>query len=255
MTDEDSEIVRRFDELIAAGKAITRSGADSDYVDSAEYVGWTTRCVTLLANAVAEGSPHRDALDRFKRRHSSSADRDSLVAQLAAIRADYAAGHLVVAPPHREQHAIESVRLICRRFRAVARTLRSRHGDRPPFEVDDEHDVQTLLHALLRLFFEDVRPEDPAPKRAGASSRIDFVLPGTGIVIEVKMTRRRLGQKEVGEELAVDFERYRSHPECQFLFCFVYDPEGRISNPAELERDLSGDKGGLTTEVVVFPKD
>jgi REase_DpnII-MboI len=34
------------------------------------------------------------------------------------------------------------------------------HRDRAPFEIKDEYDVQDFLHAILKLHFDDVRPEE-----------------------------------------------------------------------------------------------
>ena len=44
--------------------------------------------------------------------------------------------------------------------------------------------------------------------------------------------------KILGEELIVDREKYKSHPDCEKLYCFVYDPEGHLGNPAGIIRDL-----------------
>ena len=83
---------------------------------------------------------------------------------------------------------------------------------------------------------------------------MDFLLKREKTVIEVKKTRNRLGAKEVGEQLIVDIERYRIHPDCQTLICFVYDPETQIANPRGLENDLNGDKEGLSIKVIIAPK-
>jgi len=56
---------------------------------------------------------------------------------------------------------------ICDRFNLVARQLRNRHESRPTLEIEDEYDVQDLMHALLRIFFEDIRPEEWTPSYAG----------------------------------------------------------------------------------------
>ena len=59
--------------------------------------------------------------------------------------------------------------------------------------------MQELLHALLWIFFTDVRREDPVPQRAGASSRTDFVLKKEEIIVEVKKdTGKPEGQKDWG---------------------------------------------------------
>ena len=67
------------------------------------------------------------------------------------------------------------------------------------------------------------------------------------------MTRPNLGQKEVGDELIIDKERYRNFPGADALVCFVYDPGRRCPNPAALEADLA-QAGPLRTTVVVCPR-
>ena len=59
------------------------------------------------------------------------------------------------------------------RFHKVARQLRTRHSNRVTIEVNDEYDVQDLLHAVLLLFFDDVRKEEWTPSYAGGASRQD----------------------------------------------------------------------------------
>lgn len=126
-------------------------------------------------------------------------------------------------------------------------------GDRSTLVVEDEYDVQDLVHALLRIHFDDIRPEEWTPSYAGGSSRMDFLLKNEQIVIEVKKTRTTLSDIDIGGQLIEDIERYKRHPDCKTLFCFIYDPEGRIGNPRGLENDLSAIKDGVKIEVVVFP--
>jgi hypothetical protein len=72
--------------------------------------------------------------------------------------------------------------------------------------------VQDLLHAILKLHFDDVRPEEVTPSYAGRASRVDFYLPRERIVVEAKMTRANLGQKEVANQLLIDVARYAQMP-------------------------------------------
>lgn len=67
------------------------------------------------------------------------------------------------------------------------------------------------------------------------------------------MTRDRLGQKELAQELAIDKEHYRAHSDCETLVCFVYDPESRCTNPAALESDLAYRDDTFEALVVVTP--
>jgi hypothetical protein len=152
------------------------------------------------------------------------------------------------------QRACRIVESTCLRFHAVVRQLRTRHGGRPAFDIEDEYDVQDLLHALLRLHFDDIRPEEWTPSYAGKSSRMDFLLKSERVVIEVKMTRKGLDAKQLGEELIVDIAHYRNHADCGTLVCFVYDPENRIANPAGLESDLSQDDPGFHVRLIIAPK-
>ncbi|MGW5053570.1 PD-(D/E)XK nuclease domain-containing protein [Actinokineospora sp. NPDC004072] len=38
--------------------------------------------------------------------------------------------------------------------------------------------MQHILHSIAVLYFEEVEPEEPTPKMAGGSSRLDFLLRG-----------------------------------------------------------------------------
>lgn len=149
--------------------------------------------------------------------------------------------------------ALEKVIQLCSRFHTVARQLRRRHENRLTLDVADEYDVQDLLHGLLRIFFDDVRAEECTPSYASKATRMDFLLKKEEIVIEVKMTRKGLSDKEVADQLILDIERYRCHPSCKTLVCFVYDPEGRVANPGGLQGDLSGDKQGLKVMLLIAP--
>lgn len=111
------------------------------------------------------------------------------------------------------------------------------------------------MHALLKIYFDDIRPEEWTPSYAGGASRMDFLLKKEKIVIETKKTRANLTDRNIGTELIVDIDRYKEHPDCELLFCFVYDPDGRIGNPRGLEIDLSKENGRVKTIVSVFPND
>jgi hypothetical protein len=139
---------------------------------------------------------------------------------------------------------------LCSRFHTISRQLRSRRENRSTIEIEDEYDVQDLLHALLRIHFEDVRTEEWTPSYAGGSARMDFLLKSEQIVIEAKKTRKGLAARELGEQLIIDIEKYSKHPDCKSLICFVYDPEGRIANPRGVEIDLHSRSDERITVIV-----
>jgi len=132
-------------------------------------------------------------------------------------------------------------------FHNVAIQLRNRYNKRDTLTISDEYDVQDLLHGLLRIEFDDVRPEEYTPSYAGSASRVDLLLKKEKTVIEVKKTRYGLKDKEVGDQLILDAQHYKAHPDCRRLICFVYDPESKIENPRGLENDLNT----LTTDDLI----
>jgi hypothetical protein len=147
---------------------------------------------------------------------------------------------------------LTSVYLISERFHTVARQLRKRHGERETLDIGDEYDVQDLFHALLRLFFDDVRPEEYTPSYAGKNSRVDFLIKRDNIFVEIKKTRKGLADKEIGEQLLIDIARYADHPNCNQLVCFIYDPDGRISNAAGLISDIESKQDWV--KVIIKPE-
>jgi len=139
-------------------------------------------------------------------------------------------------------------------FHRVARQLRFRRENRPTLEIEDEYDVQDLLHALLKIDFNDVRPEEWTPSYAGKSSRTDFLLKNEKIVVETKKTKNVNSARNIGDELIVVISRYKEHPDCKTLVCFIYDPEGYIQNPEGLRNDLESSSDSLNIRVIVEAK-
>ena len=123
-------------------------------------------------------------------------------------------------------------------FHRFSIQLSKRHANRSTVTIKDEYDVQDLLHAVLRLHFDDVRPEEWVPSYAGGNKRMDFLLKESKIAIEVKMTRDGLKDKEIGEQLLIDIANYKQHPDVDSLYCFVYDKDNLVYNPVGLETDL-----------------
>ncbi|MEU3333478.1 hypothetical protein [Streptomyces sp. NPDC006668] len=138
------------------------------------------------------------------------------------------------------------------RFPSFLQVLQSSgRSNIPAPRIEREEDLQVLVGACLRLLYDDVRPEDYVPDYGGGRSRVDFLLPAVGIVVETKMTRKTLTDKKVGEELLIDWGRYTRHPDCRGIFALVYDPDRRLVNPAGLQSDLSQDQSNPATRVIV----
>ena len=139
------------------------------------------------------------------------------------------------------------------KFHIVSQQLRERHDNRATLVIKDEYDVQDLLHALLRIEFEDVRSEEWTPRYAGSSTRMDFLLKQEKIVVEIKKASTTLREQKIGEQLILDIAHYKNHPDCKTLFCFIYDPDSTIRNRRGLIDDLEGGTNGLTVRVIIEP--
>jgi hypothetical protein len=137
--------------------------------------------------------------------------------------------------PQAGSDPVELVKTLCYRFHSVARQLRLRGEYRATLSVEDEIDVQDLLHALLRIQFDDIGTDEWTPSYSGGAPRTTFLLNDSRLAVIVKKTRPGLNAKDLTDQLRIDAERHRSHDRCTTLLCFIYDPEGRIGNPRGLE--------------------
>jgi hypothetical protein len=123
---------------------------------------------------------------------------------------------------------------LLRRLPRVARQLRWRQGERPPFRITDEKDLEDLLRALLPLNFDDVRPEGRTPRYA-AGTRVDFLLAPERVAVAVKLVRPPLLAEQIAGQMQEDETYYRVRPGCRTLVVLVYDPEGLLHEPRLLE--------------------
>lgn len=157
-------------------------------------------------------------------------------------------------PPRIREDANQLIQILFLKFHSVVRQLQKRQRNREPFIVKDEYDVQDLLHGLLRIYFEDVRPEEYCPSYAGTSPRIDFFLKREQIAIEAKMASKDHRKRKIREELILDKEYYSKKEECKILYCLVYDPDEWITNPRGFETDLNEKSYKFEAKVFIVPK-
>lgn len=156
--------------------------------------------------------------------------------------------------PLNEQDALELIRKVCLRFHAVTRQLRLRKDYRATLEVEDDYDLQDLLCALLRVEFDEVSVDEWTPPYTKGAPRTTFLLHRERIAVVAKKTRPGLTMKELADQVAADSAQYSVRNKCTTLFCFIYDPEGRIGSPKRLETDLTSVSDRYTIEVLVAPK-
>jgi len=165
--------------------------------------------------------------------------------------------NMASSPEPRKPAGVEELLLVLlKNLRRAMHPLTHRRKGAVSLTFSSEYDVQDLLHALLRPWITDIRPEEHTPSYAGSSTRMDFLLPAHRTVIELKFVRDAEHAKKIGNELIVDIEHYRKHPECDRLWCVVYDPEHLIRNPDGLKKDLEGTRsskeGAVEVKVLIL---
>jgi hypothetical protein len=149
-----------------------------------------------------------------------------------------------------ELPALEMLEKVLRRLPRMIRQLRTRHGTRPPFRVEDERDLEDLLRAVLPLHFDDVRPEARTPAYAPAT-RTDFLLAAEETAVMAKRTLAGLGESQIAAQLQEDAGYYVKRGKCVALLCLVYDPERLLVDPGRLETAWSGSRDGLDVRCVL----
>ena len=250
--------VEKIDILIQKGNEVLKTHQSTTgrlyknlpTLDSQAFYAWQTQCINFLETNLSSSNSY---VTNFKEKihHGYVSTVKAGIGMLLSVKEDFEDG--CIESEKAEKSPIFILTNICDRFHLVARQLRSRHENRSTLDVQDEYDVQDLFHSLLHLHFSDIRPEEYTPSYAGKTSRMDFLLKQEHIVVEIKKTRQGLDAKEIGSQLIEDITRYQTHPDCNTLVCFVYDPEGRISNPRGIENDLRRNENEFFVEVFIRP--
>ncbi len=118
--------------------------------------------------------------------------------------------------------------------------LSERKHNRPPFNVENEYDVQDLLYVIVKPIFPDARLEEFTVKHASKTKKIDIVIPSIDVVIETKFVRDKNHANSITNEIKIDIESYHVHQNCKTLCVLIYDPEKNILDPENIMNDLSG---------------
>jgi len=239
-----------LEELIKEGEDILAAKKTSGYilvVRNEIFEPWKRKALMFLQ----EQYPNNPQVQTFEKIVVEGNNKSSYCEALLGILKAFAA----ISPSNKGNTDYDGILSnLFNRFNSIARQLKRRYFDRPTLSISDEYDVQDLLHALFVEHFDDVRPEEWTPSYAGGCNRMDFLLKDEEIAIEVKMTRDGLKDKEVGEQLIIDIAKYDEHPNCNSLYCFVYDPSGMIRNPRGLEKDLEKKSDKIRVHVFVRPE-
>jgi hypothetical protein len=66
------------------------------------------------------------------------------------------------------------------------------------------------------------------------------------------MMRLSMSTRDLADQLINDIYRYQAFPGCKTLYCVVYDPDGRISNPRGVEADLMRPLNQIDVKVIIL---
>lgn len=238
-------------DLINEGIQLSQKTTDDKYFgfdsvsDEEHFFEWSSKSLMCLQEMFPDNS-QTTQFEKYVQKGETSVE---ICNRMIGILKAFAA----VNPASRPITYDNILENIFNHFHVVAKQLKHRFNNRDTIELNDEYDVQDLLHALLKLHFDDVRPEEWTPSYAGGNKRMDFLIKDEEIAIEVKMTRKGLKDKEVGDQLIIDIANYQTHPNCKKLYCFVYDKDELIGNPRGLEKDLEKAPSNIDIKVFIRP--
>lgn len=221
-------------------------------VKSSAFNPWRAKMLTIIDTYGINAPDVRESIASINAKRLTVSCVDEVVGYIDTL-IGLLENKIITIDRKAQINADDVLALIFSRFHKVARQLRTRHANRETLRITDEYDVQDLLHALLLIHFDDVRPEEWTPSYAGSAVRMDFLLKDCQTVIEVKKTRPSMTAKELGEELIIDIEKYKAHPDCKTLYCFVYDPDGHLGNPTSIKNDLEASHLGFV-KVFIRPE-
>jgi len=143
--------------------------------------------------------------------------------------------------PASTRPALAQLETLLSRLPLVIRQLRWRQGERPPFRVENERDLEDLVRALLPQHFTDPRPESRTPSYSPVT-RTDFVLAAERIAVTVKFVRAGVGVEQLAAEWREDVGYYRQRGGCTAVVSFVYDPQGLLP-AADFVKNIAAEVG------------
>lgn len=171
----------RLDELIQKGQQFNfRNNCYSvrgEYYSKAsnDLLVWIVCVEDIIMENYGENSAPYRLYQEFDRSYLDGFYQDDFDKQLSIIfSALRACKEIAPKPKSQIFEKDELLSNLFERFHSVAKQLRHRYDNRPTLDINDEYDVQDLLHSLLKLYFEDIRKEEWTPSYAGGSSRMDF---------------------------------------------------------------------------------
>lgn len=249
----------KIKKLIENGEEVLKSRYSSlltrthtlECVNDALFSPWKNRIESFVAKEFGKDSEEYKFFTQKQDIRNKYSVAEQYQLRLQQLLEDIKSGFIENNYKDNKLDTITALQNIFLKFPLVAKQLESRHQRRESLIIKDEYDVQDLLHSLLKLYFDDIRPEECCPSYAGTKARTDFLLKDEEIFIEVKKTNQNLKDKQIGEQLTIDKNVYSSHPNCKMLVCFIYDPDRYIENKNAIIKDIEKTKD-LPVRVFIY---
>lgn len=166
--------LRKFKDPIADGEKLPRHYTCAE--ERAKLYSWETSCLNLIEKTFGKDSEYYRRMSRYCGIPNVDVRGSYGIELLKGAVKDFE--DLEPFSMHAKAEggldSLQFLERLCSRSHIISRQLRDRHDNRPTLDIGDEYNVQNLMHALLRINFEDIRPEEWTPSYAGVSSRMVF---------------------------------------------------------------------------------
>lgn len=130
------------------------------------------------------------------------------------------------------------------------RTAR-RGGQARKWHIENEYHFQSLLYAVLRPVFPDLKEEEYTTSVGTTQPRADLYIPSLKLVVEVKFWYQRDNSRELINQLAADASLYRARgSEVQIVLPIIWD-EGRRTEEHSVIQDGVTALDGLERAIFV----
>jgi hypothetical protein len=143
---------------------------------------------------------------------------------------------------------------VCTRFHVFVKNLTRPYMERENLKIEDEFDFQHLLFAQLKVFFNDMKREEPTPVYAGSSSRMFIEYNEKKYIFEARMVDKDLEAKKIKSTIGNIIKNNLNNESMQDLFCFIYDPECKIGNSNKTEEKYNREDPDCKIKVLIYPK-
>ena len=114
-------------------------------------------------------------------------------------------------------------------------------------KIENEYDLQHLLHAVLKPLYPDIRKEASEDSGVG-TIRTDLKIPCLNVAIEAKCTRDTMPLKKLTEEIEADIVHYT---EKNIVF-FVYDKAKIIKEKQNYKTHFNRTFDGKNIKMIIL---